>query len=309
MNKEFRVTLFTVRTGTEDGNEHGSVRLCTDDEMNDQRTVIKAGKRKTAFILASTDHGMMIVNRFDYKMVSEDGGYGVGFSLLNTGTFEPAEIAFVKQLLDLKRGYCGDGVRVLDIGANIGVHTVSWARHMAGWGTVLAVEPQEPLFYALCGNIVINNCANAKALWAACGATDGCIDIPQPDYMQPGTFGSLELRKAAVNEDIGQPVDYENNLATVPILRVDSLREERVDLIKIDVENMEPEVLEGACETVLRCRPLLMVETFKSEYPRVLKLFENYGYHWMPFGLSLLALHQDDPVRTHVKWEDFSNGE
>ena len=41
--------------------------------------------RKTAFILASTDHGTMIVNRFDYKMSGDNSGFGVGFKILNEG--------------------------------------------------------------------------------------------------------------------------------------------------------------------------------------------------------------------------------
>ena len=44
--------------------------------------------RKTAFILASTDHGTMIVNRFDYKMENGGAGFGVGFKILNETSYE-----------------------------------------------------------------------------------------------------------------------------------------------------------------------------------------------------------------------------
>ena len=47
-------------------------------------------------------------------------------------------------------------------GANIGVHTVEWARHMYGWGNVIAIEAQERLYYSLCGNISLNNCLNVR---------------------------------------------------------------------------------------------------------------------------------------------------
>ena len=33
---------------------------------------------------------------------------------------------------------------------------------MFGWGTVIAIEAQERVYYALCGNITINNCLNAN---------------------------------------------------------------------------------------------------------------------------------------------------
>ena len=63
----------------------------------------------------------------------------------------------------LRRRFHGDGVVAIDCGANIGVHTVEWAIAMTGWGSVVAIEAQERIYYALAGNIAINNCFNAIA--------------------------------------------------------------------------------------------------------------------------------------------------
>jgi FkbM family methyltransferase len=49
----------------------------------------------------------------------------------------------------------------IDCGANIGTHTIEWAKKMTGWGAVIGIEAQERIFYALAGNIAINNCFNA----------------------------------------------------------------------------------------------------------------------------------------------------
>jgi hypothetical protein len=46
-------------------------------------------ERKLAFVLASSNHGTMIVNRFDYRMVDSQRGYGVGFQILNAACFDP----------------------------------------------------------------------------------------------------------------------------------------------------------------------------------------------------------------------------
>ena len=125
--------------------------------------------RKLAFVLAATNHGSMIVNRFDQRMLDTDRGYGVGYQLLETGSCDSLEVELATQLLELRRRYHGDGVLALDCGANIGVHTVEWATAMSGWGSVMAVEPQERLYYALAGNIALNNCFNAVAMHAAVG--------------------------------------------------------------------------------------------------------------------------------------------
>jgi hypothetical protein len=45
--------------------------------------------RRLAFVLASSNHGTTIVNRFDYRMVDEKRGYGVGFQILENACFDP----------------------------------------------------------------------------------------------------------------------------------------------------------------------------------------------------------------------------
>ena len=72
--------------------------------------------------------------------------------------------------LHRRRQYFGDGVVLVDCGANIGVHTVECAVEMTGWGSVLAIAAQERLYYALAGNIALNNCFNARALDAPVAA-------------------------------------------------------------------------------------------------------------------------------------------
>jgi hypothetical protein len=47
--------------------------------------------RRLAFVLASSNHGTMIVNRFD-RMVDQKNGYGVGFQILVTASFDPSEV-------------------------------------------------------------------------------------------------------------------------------------------------------------------------------------------------------------------------
>src|SRR5262249_39889953 len=142
-----------------------------------------------AFVLASSNHGTMIVNRFDYRMVSGDAGYGVGFQILETAAFDPAEVKLALELLAMRRRHHGDGVIAIDCGANIGVHTIEWASAMTGWGSVIAIEAQERIYYALAGNIAINNCFNAIALHAAVSSEPGIMLIPTPDDLVPSRFG------------------------------------------------------------------------------------------------------------------------
>src|SRR5262249_12915485 len=138
--------------------------------------------RKIAFVLAASDHGTMIVNRFDYHMVEPNRGFGVGFDLLNASAFDRDGVEMTTRLLRLRREHFGDGVVAVDCGANIGTFTVEWARAMTGWGKVIAIEAQERIYYALSGNIAINNCFNARGIFAAASDKLGSMKVPLLDH-------------------------------------------------------------------------------------------------------------------------------
>ena len=258
--------------------------------------------RKTAFVLVASDHGTMIVNRFDYHTVAPDRTYGVGYRILENGRWNQPEVDQVRQLLTLRRTHFGDGVVALDCGANIGVHTVEWAKMMTGWGSVIAFEAQERLFYALAGNIVINNCLNARAILSVLGAQDGTVRIPTPNYQSPGSFGSLEMRLTTNTEFIGQAIDYSDE-ATIQArcMTLDSLNLTRVDLIKIDVEGMEPDVLGGALNTLVACRPTLFAEYGKAGWDVLAGLLTPLGYTLFRTPENLIAVHASDPAMASIR--------
>lgn len=258
--------------------------------------------RPLPFVIAATEQGTLIVNHLDYKMIDQERGYGVGFQLLTTAHFDATEVANANTLLALQRKVRGDGVVALDCGANIGIHTVSWARQMTGWGTVYAFEAQERIFYALAGNICLQNCFNARAFHAAIGERDGSLNIPVPDYSRPASFGSLELRRRENAEDIGQFVDYSAGaLQAVKMMRIDSLGLARVDFVKIDVEGMENEALAGARETIARCRPIILVEYMKSDAAVLTASLQMSGYNCHPIGINLLAIPKGDAVEKEIR--------
>src|SRR5579864_8368456 len=257
-------------------------------------------QRKLAFVIAASNHGTMIVNRLDYRMISADAGFGVGFQILETAAFDPQEVKLAVQLLVARRRHHGDGVLAIDCGANIGVHTIEWAIAMTGWGTVFAIEAQERIYYALVGNIAINNCFNAMAIHAAVSSESGVMTIPSPNYLTPASFGSLELRQRANNEFIGQAINYTENTAQIRKVALDEFNLPRVDFIKLDVEGMELEALEGAEKTIKTSRPILQVEKIKSNGEQLHGWFSDRGYVLREVGINILAIHSEDKTLTEL---------
>ncbi len=258
-----------------------------------------AAHKSNAFVLTATDHGPMLVNRFDYCAVP-GAIWGVGHDLLNDSSYEADMIDILTDLLNCRRQVHGDGVVVLDCGANVGAFTLSLARHILGWGELLAVEAQERIFYALAGNIVINNLFNARALWTALGEVSGAIEIPRIDYLKPASFGSLELLSSRTNENIGQELDRSPGQGQiVAMTTIDQLDLPRIDLIKMDVEGMELKVLKGGLRSLRRSHPMMLLEHGKTSLADLTQFLTEEHYEVTVLGRNLVAIHRDDPVTSH----------
>jgi FkbM family methyltransferase len=261
-------------------------------------------KRPSPFILVSSSHGTLIVNRNDYCTDGAGHSWGVGYHILETGSHDANEVGLIIALLERRRKYFGDGVVALDCGANIGVHTVECGRAMHGWGEVIAFEPQEKIFYALAGNVILNNCLNVSVRHCAVGANCTLIEIPELDYLASGSFGSLELKKTDDTEFIGQKIDYAKTRPVTQI-SIDSLRLKRLDLMKIDVERMEEEVLKGAVESIAKHVPIMIIEILKTSAATIERVLSPVGYKCYLLNSMLLAVHASDPLARGI---GFQNG-
>jgi hypothetical protein len=94
--------------------------------------------------------------------------------------------------------------------------------------------------------------------------------VPGIDYSQAGNFGGVSLGSAENGE-----------LATV--VTIDSLNLPSCQFIKIDVEGMERDVIEGAMSTIQKFRPRLYVENDRAGKSRALinrLLGLDYRLYW-----------------------------
>lgn len=179
----------------------------------------------------------------------------VGRSMYYYGEYNPDE---TETILSLASGTC------LDIGANIGV--ISQALLYAGH-RVHAFEPQPEIYKLLVENM---NSVGGEFTHhnAAVGDRAGTAHMPKVHYSAKGNFGGL---------GIGTPSIYGN--ITVPVNTIDSMSLRDVGFMKIDVEGYELEVLQGATETINRCKPIMYIEDDRGDKSRALrKYIESLGY-------------------------------
>ena len=84
-------------------------------------------------------------------------------------------------------------------------------------------------------------------------------------------------------------------------MTLDSLGFARIDLIKIDIEGMEIEAIEGAVGLLARAHPVLIVESIKSDKAKLREILETLGYRLFDIGMNLLAIHESDKTASHMK--------
>jgi len=247
------------------------------------------------FELMNTNHGKLIVNKFDELSPF----WGVGSQIMRRGYYDMPEINLTKRILLSCRKEYGDGVVALDCGANIGVHSVEWGKLMSGWGIVHSFEAQTPIYYSLCGSLVLNSCFNVNAKNIALGKENGFIGVPNVNYFKNSSFGSIEIKKRDNTEWIGQEINYDDTYE-ITLTTIDSFNFKRVDLMKVDVEGMEEDVFEGSLDTIKRLKPVIFFEHSKSNKQLLETILFNEGYTIQYQGNNALAIHNKSKISVNL---------
>ena len=197
--------------------------------------------------------------KYGYVVYNKNDFY-IGKAVEKYGEFSESEVRLFRQI-------CQPGDVVVEVGANIGTHTVALAGIVGERGLVYAFEPQPIVFYTLCANVAINSLSNVHCLNMAAGATEGFVLIPDIRYDLPGNYGGVEIDKFKQGNKIRR-VRLDNSI-DVPSLK----------LLKIDVEGMESEVIRGAKKLITRHKPMLYVENDRVDKSKeLIELIRSFDY-------------------------------
>lgn len=178
----------------------------------------------------------------------------------------------------------------IDLGAHIGIHTLTMARRVGPLGKVISFEPQNKIFRELFYNVRLNQLpCEVILLHNAVGEEIKWVHMCP---INPSNEG---------HTSIGEGGDRSF------MVTLDSLNLSNVSLIKMDVESYELEVLRGAKETLLRNRPVIVFEILGEVdldhcspamyrlYQETLGFLTSLGYHVERiFGNDFLAIPQRD---------------
>lgn len=153
---------------------------------------------------------------------------------------------------------------VIDGGAYIGDHTVSYANAVGSKGKVYAFEPSLEAFMCLQHN--------TKHLPQV-----RCYNLALGDKIR-------KIEIITITHNQGANFIYESEKGSQSTLILDSLMFPKLDYIKLDLEGFELKALKGGYKTIKKHRPVVVVEVgsqlgrYNNSTNEVIKFFEDLEY-------------------------------
>lgn len=201
----------------------------------------------------------------DLVFVLSDEGAADRYRAWNGGHPEVELIEWARET------FADEGGAFVDIGANCGLWTLRMA---SAFRRVYAFEPKLDTFARLAAGAALSNVPRQS--------------ITMLNLALGGETGTATLRSVGSDAFDASVVQYGDEVSgsVVPVQRLsDTLFDERIALVKIDVEGYEFEVLRGA-ERFLRAAglPPILFEAWDAERGQrpladVRALLESYGYN------------------------------
>lgn len=239
--------------------------------LSDVRHILSSFDRQTypSPVSVLLGHDQILWHEEDglrFALDPDDGGIT---PFVRDNNFEPHVTAMLRER-------CQSGFGVIDIGANVGYHTVRLASLVGPDGSVLAVEANPDNCLLLWAAVEENKLTNVTLLPVGLAHARGWGYFTT----HVGTNGGLLNRSSRSTV---------RDVATiVPLLRLDDVvgADQQVDLVKVDVEGAEGLVIGGGAETIARCRPIVvsefscdMIRRISEMEPRAyLSFFTDLGY-------------------------------
>jgi FkbM family methyltransferase len=154
-------------------------------------------------------------------------------------------------------GLVRPGDTVIDVGANMGAHTLPLARAAGPEGRVIAYEPTAFAYQKLLTNIALNPDLSPRIV-----PVQAMLVGARSEQVMPTAYSSWPLvaagdlhaehRGRAMATDGARAITLDDHLRELAI--------DRIHLVKIDVDGSECSVLRGARGVLGRWRPVLVME-------------------------------------------------
>jgi len=203
------------------------------------------------------------------SMILNANDPGISQELMLKGSHEPLSTKILMKNLH-------EGMRIADVGANLGYFALQEAKAVGPKGVVYAIEPIPQNFLLLKHNVALNNLKNTQVINMAIGDKDGSLDL---------FIGRASNWASAFKT----PINTDQKI-TVPCQRLDTFLKDKgkVDLVRMDVEGYEAKIVDGMEETLKQKNLMLFMEIHppfmgKASCKMFLQRLDSFGF--APFAV------------------------
>lgn len=192
----------------------------------------------------------VVVNIHESKMILDLSDKGICKDLFLYKSREPESTKiFIKEV--------SEGMKVVDIGANIGYYALMESRIVGDQGKVYAIEPEPRNYQLLKNNVELNNYSNRVELFnIAIGNRTGKELFEISD--------KYNTHRIAKSRSSDKHIE-------VPITTLDEfLKDKSADFVRMDVEGYEYFIVLGMEKTLEKKHPLKL---FIEMHPRLIKYY------------------------------------
>lgn len=200
------------------------------------------------------------------KLVHFSADRTIGLSLRLYGEWAEAEIFLISNLVR-------PGDVVVDVGANIGTHSLALSRMVGPAGEVISIDGQKEVFQLLSANMLINSSFNVRCINSLVASSPGMIDMPRRSIEENPNYGEVSFV-----DDVNSKI-MDDDVIPISVISLDSLRLSKCNFIKVDVEDMEIDVFNGATETIKKLRPAIYFEQrSEKNLKQIFEYFRKIDY-------------------------------
>ena len=201
----------------------------------------------TARKLAGTNDSAQVVRKgLSWHL---DLSEGIDLAIFAFGQFENETARALASLIQ-------PGAVVLDIGANIGAHTLPLARLVGPSGKVYAFEPTQYAFGKLKKNLALNPALVNRVVAEQLRLTNSGGDDAGEIYSSWKVVGQEPRHK----KHLGIPKSTQGARSATLNEYCENAGIQKVDFIKLDVDGFEVEVIKGSVSTLRQFRPAICLE-------------------------------------------------
>lgn len=161
--------------------------------------------------------------------------------------------------------YMRQGMHVVDAGAHIGTHALFYSLQVGYDGKVICFEAN-PITYN-CLHFNVGGIKQVELHNVGLGSKSGEMSVAH----NPDNVGASFLISGS----------------GIPIITLDSLNLSKCDFIKVDIEGLEPDFLQGASETIQKHKPVMFIEINRTALERnnytpedVYRFLYKFGYSY-----------------------------